>query len=260
MWVSKIGGGSVDVIDRTPRHDQAQEYYEPNSVKLLKFRHIPSLSRVESWTSRIGATISSHDYYYWSWYFHKGTRITIDWEFLKEERKSKGISVYLVMGENGFDAFDKWTSSPRYFSILKKPFKHIYLESYGSQLSFDVQIADFYFVFFYNDNSFNASGYFEYSVSSTLYDVSHPDESCNLPCDLPVTGNDVFMLASPSATVFPDASGYSVNTDFSFTPRFAIKWTIIWAVVLAPACLFVVLSWGWYSAKNFYARRLIEPH
>ena len=47
-----------------------------------------------------------------SWYFNKGTEISIEWEFFDKKKNNKeDINVYMVQSERGFDAFERWTES-----------------------------------------------------------------------------------------------------------------------------------------------------
>jgi len=190
MWISQVEGGVATQIDRSP---SISKHYGVTSVKLLKFSHMPSLSRLDSWSSLIKTTIDPDDYYYWSWYLHRGSKITIDWSF-SEQSERNDVIAYLVKSETGFDYFDSWTATANAFtSLLAKPYSKIYLESTNGELTFEVHEGkqfllfllftflllvlfskltctdDFYFVFFLNTRQESLSGYFKYNIDA-MYD------------------------------------------------------------------------------------------
>jgi len=220
---------------------------------------MPSLSRLDSWSSLIKTTIDPDDYYYWSWYLHRGSKITIDWSF-SEQSERNDVIAYLVKSETGFDYFDSWTATANAFtSLLAKPYSKIYLESTNGELTFEVHEDDFYFVFFLNTRQESLSGYFKYNIDAMIYDLRHPDESCFLPCSLPVSHGDIIFLESPLASSFPSISGNSYNTDFEFLPVFAIKWKLIVFILLAPFGLYLIILWI-TILKNWLRKRETIRH
>jgi len=217
---------------------------------------LPSLSQTDSWSSTVNSKIRPKDYHHWSWYFHKGSRLTIQWEYFSDsDGELRRTIAYLVRGKQAFDIFHAWTENSKYnaASGFNKPYQHILIESYSSEFSFDIVQDDYYFVFFWNSRKENLSGFFEYSIESKVYDLSNPSASCYLPCSLSVSPGDKLFFASPSASNFPSSS---YNADFEFAPAYTIKWGLIVFILFSPFGFYLLSFILWFTCvKNWIDKR-----
>eukprot|EP00026_Physarum_polycephalum_P011261 Phypoly_transcript_11468.p1 GENE.Phypoly_transcript_11468~~Phypoly_transcript_11468.p1 ORF type:complete len:401 (+),score=43.62 Phypoly_transcript_11468:36-1205(+) len=273
-------GGSIKIDDVTPI---GEEDNSTNLVQLMRFSKKPALSVVDSWSSQLPSNLTSMEYFYWSWFLNRNSTLEVSWQYYKDQNatqntqkeqkggkgKEKGekriargrgvegegieiwgerikgeeemekVSVYLVASDNGYFGFTHWMANKSGY-----PSKYVkYNSSSGSNFSYTIPTNDFYYLFFLNYNPESVTGQINFNVSSTLYDVSNPDETCNLPCSMSlpfIDQGETLMLVSPRVNSYVQNGTGSANAYFEFTAHLRLRYWLILTTVPVIIVLFCI--------------------
>eukprot|EP00026_Physarum_polycephalum_P010567 Phypoly_transcript_10733.p1 GENE.Phypoly_transcript_10733~~Phypoly_transcript_10733.p1 ORF type:complete len:316 (+),score=42.55 Phypoly_transcript_10733:274-1221(+) len=222
-------GGLPALNDPTPlAHDNNTGKF----VQLMRFGEKPPLTVTDSWSSELFANITTAKIFYWSRYFYANSSINITWDIsINLFDKKVNLPFWFARATaNDHDAFVKSvrdnTTVPKEYSII--------LNGYAPNLTYTMRDDGFYFLFLYNNNTFDTKADIKFNITNRVLNVSNPLEACTLPCGTRLPYNregEVLILVSPSTTSFVQAGYGSANSHFTFHAKLRTR-TWFFALIL----------------------------
>lgn len=221
----------------------------PHFTSLLKFKAMPPLTHVDTWSHSQLIWSDSKKGFFWSRYLRQGSRITFSWVW-DHPNNTSPVDVYIIKSTDNYIAWVANKDNKQYF-ISKWTGRTIN----GTILIND---EDIYYLVLKSSNLVPNYGIVSLSIKAVLYDVSNPESTCIVPCSqhIDIHSKDVIILATPDA----NNTKMYFEEGFSFSQTNHVRtWLYILVMYVIPVSVLLSLTVaGWMRLHHMKKMQIIN--